>query len=30
MSVIAFLLATPQKAIDLVVGLKEGYRRGLQ
>jgi bacteriocin-like protein len=28
MSVIAFLLATPQKVIDLVEGLREGYRRG--
>ena len=28
MSVIAFLLATPQKVVDLVEGLKEGYRRG--
>jgi bacteriocin-like protein len=28
MSVIAFLLASPQKVVDLVEGLKEGYRRG--
>jgi bacteriocin-like protein len=28
MSVIAFLLATPKKVIDLVEGLRDGYQKG--